>query len=410
MNKLINWLSISFAPKAKKLFSHPWIAAVADSMQKMVPFILAGSLIFIYNVIKSYVSALPDLSNISNFTFGMLGLIVAFLVASSVMENLHHQAYIQVAGLTSIAVYLVNMTPKINEKNIMQIDFSRFGASGLFVAIVNGLFVAIIFHLWSKIHLLEDSSIPDFFVNWINDIFPILISVAIATVFVFSLKLDIFKIIQWLFSPLQGFGQTLPGFILLSLIPAFFYTLGISSWSFNAITMPIFMAGITANIAAVKTGHAPMNIDTYEVMFTSALITLGGMGATLPLNILMFTAKAKKLKILSKVCIFPSLFNINEPLMYSTPVVMNPLLMIPIWINAIIGPIVIWIVMRIGLLNIPSKMIQVGQVPAPISSVMVTQDWRAIICYIVLFTIYLLVWYPFFKVYDNSLVKESTEK
>lgn len=407
MNKLTRWLSDSFAPKAQKLFARPWIAAVSDSMQKMVPFILAGSVIFIYNVFKSYIPALPDLSNISNFTFGMLGLIVSFLVASSVMEKLDLDAYVQAAGLTSICAYIVTMFPKISTKNLFTVNFQRFGATGLFVAMVVGLFTALVFDLWSKIHLLEDSSVPDFFVTWINEIFPILITIAIVTELSFVLKIDIFNVFTELFKPLQSFGQTLPGFILISLIPAFFYTLGISSWSFNAVSMPIFLAGITANIAAVKAGKAPQNIDTYEVMFTSALITLGGMGATLPLNALMFKAKSKKLRLLSKVCIFPSLFNINEPLMYSAPVVMNPLLMLPMWINAIVGPVVIWIVMKLGWLNIPAKLIQVGQVPAPISSVLVTQDYRAILWYIVLFIIYLFIWYPFFKVYDNQLVNQE---
>lgn len=410
MNTLTKWLQESFAPKAQKLFARPWISAISDSMQKMVPFILAGSVIFIYNVFKSYIPSLPDLSNISNFTFGMLGLIVSYLVASSVMEKLNLSAYVTAAGLTSVSAYIVNMYPSISAKNVFTVDFQRFGATGLFVAMVVGLFTALVFDLWAKIHLLEGSSVPDFFVTWINEIFPILIVIAVVTELTFVFKVDIFNVFQTIFKPLQSFGQTLPGFILISFIPAFFYTLGISSWSFNAVSMPIFLAGITANIAAVKAGRAPQNIDTYEVMFTSALITLGGMGATLPLNVLMFKAKSKKLRLLSKVFIFPSLFNINEPLMYSAPVVMNPLLMLPMWVNSIVGPIVIWIVMRTGLLNIPAKLIQVGQVPAPISSVLVTQDYRAIIWYIVLFIIYGLIWYPFFKVYDKQLLEKETAK
>ena len=56
MKKLMDWLSESFAPNANKLFSKPWIAAISSAMQKVVPFILTGSLIYFYNVILLYLS------------------------------------------------------------------------------------------------------------------------------------------------------------------------------------------------------------------------------------------------------------------------------------------------------------------------------------------------------------------
>jgi PTS system cellobiose-specific IIC component len=63
--------------------------------------------------------------------------------------------------------------------------------------------------------------------------------------------------------------------------------------------------------------------------------------------------------------------------------------------------------MRSGFLNIPSKMIQVGQIPAPLSSVMITEDLRAVIIYVILFVLYLAIWYPFFKVYEKQRMNEE---
>ncbi|RHW49555.1 PTS sugar transporter subunit IIC [Bombilactobacillus bombi] len=405
MNGVIDWLSNRAAPAMKKFVTRPWIASIADSMQKIIPFILAGSMIFLYNVVRSYIPALPDLTNLSNFTFGMLGILVSYLIASEVMENLKHPQYLQMAGLTAVAIFLININPKISSKGVFTAEFSRFGATGLLVGMLTGLSVALVFHLWSKLHLLEGSSVPDFVVGWINTIIPILINVAIFSVIVFMNHIDPFQVINGLFSPLQSFGQTLPGFLLLSLIPTFLYTLGISSWSFNAVSTPIFMAGITANIAAVAAGKPATNITTSEVMFTTGLITMGGMGATLTLNLLMLFAKSTRLKAIGRICIIPSIFNINEPIMFSAPVVMTPLLMIPTWINAITGPLIVWIVMRLHWLNIPAKMIQIGQIPAPLSSVMITEDLRAVLWYVVLFIIYTATWYPFFKVYDKQLLE-----
>jgi PTS system cellobiose-specific IIC component len=186
--------------------------------------------------------------------------------------------------------------------------------------------------------------------------------------------------------------------------------MGISAWVFNSVTTPIFMAGIAANIEAVNNGLAASNISTSETVFTAALVTMGGVGCTLALNFLMVFSKSKKLKTLGRVFLIPSLFNINEPLMFGAPVVMNPILMVPVWISSIVGPIILWCSMNFGLLNIPSKMIQVGQIPAPISSMMITEDWRAIIVYIVLLIVYLTIWYPFFKVYEKEcLIEEQGE-
>ncbi|MNW16688.1 cellobiose phosphotransferase system IIC component [compost metagenome] len=66
--------------------------------------------------------------------------------------------------------------------------------------------------------------------------------------------------------------------------------------------------------------------------------------------------------------------------------------------------------MRIGLLNIPDQMIQVGNIPAPFSTFMITQDWRSFIVYVVMFVIYGLTWYPFFKVYEKQKIAEEQKE
>lgn len=408
MKKFMEWLSKSFAPKMTKLFANPWLDAISSTMKKVIPFILTGSLIYFYNVFKSYITVLPDLGKIADYSFGMLALIIAYTAAHECMRKLNLARYEVTGGITAVTVFMMFINPSFDKNGNMIVEFGRFGATGILVGLIAGLFVAIIFNLYSKLHVLENNtSIPDFVTEWINNIIPITITLAVSMILVFNLKMDVFNIIIGIFLPIQSFAQTLPGFILICFVPAFFYSMGISSWLFGAVTTPIFMAGIAANIAAVKAGHAPVNIVTSETVFTAALITMGGMGATLTLNILMLKSKCKQLSVLGKIFIGPSIFNINEPIMFGAPVVFNPLLMLPMWINSIVGPIVIWTVMKLGLLNIPSKMIQVGQIPAPFSSIMITEDMRAIGVYVVLFIIYMATWYPFFKVYEKQCLQEE---
>ena len=136
---------------------------------------------------------------------------------------------------------------------------------------------------------------------------------------------------------------------------------------------------------------------------------MGGMGATLALNVMMCFSKSKQLKTLGRIFIGPSCFNINEPIMFGAPIVFNPLLMLPMWINAIVGPTIVYVVMKLGLLNIPATLNQVGQVPVPISTVMITQDMRGILWAVVLFIVYFAIWYPFFKVFEKEKLEEENK-
>ncbi|WP_207940737.1 PTS system, cellobiose-specific IIC component [Enterococcus sp. DIV2402] len=410
MKKFMHWLTTSFAPSMNKLFSRPWLAALSSSMQKIIPFILTGSLIYFYNVFVSFFPQLPDLSPIVNFSFGLISLIVAFMMANQCMEKLNHPFYITNAGLTAACVLMMAVVPQGENADSLSAFLGNLGPSGIAVGMVAGLFVSVVFHLWGKLEFMKESSIPDFVTGWINTIVPNLISLGITMILVNVLKINVFEVILSAFKPVAAIGQTLPGFILICLVPAFFYTMGISSWLFGAVTTPIFLAGIQENIDTVAVGGVAANIVTSESVFTLAFVTMGGMCATLGLNLLMCFSKSTQLKTLGRVFLAPSIFNINEPVMFGAPVVFNPLLMLPSWINSVVGAVYVWVLMSTGLLNIPSKMIQVGQVPAPISSVMVTEDFRAILWWVILFVIYLIIWYPFFKAYEKEKLAEEAQE
>lgn len=408
MNTFMNWLADSFVPKSNKILSKPWISALGSTMQKVIPFILTGSVIFLYNVLVSFFPSLPDLGPISDFSFGIISLIVAFTIANQCMEKLGHPSYMINAGIASIGVFLMVAIPIGEDADSISALMNHVSASGIAVAMITGLFTSIIFHLWAKLQFLKDSSIPDFVSSWINTVVPNLISLGVIMIMVKLMEVNVYAAIISIFTPLIQIGQTLPSLVLMCFTLAFFYTLGISSWTFNAITTPILMAGVQANLEQIAAGQAATHIVSHTTFWSISFITMGGVCATLALNVLMCFSKSKQLKMLGKVFLVPSIFNINEPLMYGAKVVFNPLLMIPAWINAIVGPVYVWVIMSLGLLNIPAQMMEIGQVPAPISSVLATQDIRAVLWWIILFLIYGMIWYPFFKVYEKQKLKEET--
>lgn len=410
MNRFMKWLAESFAPTMNRWFSKPWLAAVSSCMQKIIPFILTGSLIYFYNVFVSFIPSLPDLSPILNYSFMLITMIVAFMMANQCMEKLNHPGYTTNAGVVAICILFMAVTPKGDSADSLSSFMGNLGPSGIAVGMVIGLLVSVVFHLWGKLHFLEDSSVPDFVTGWINTIIPNVVCLAIGMIVVFNFGINLVDVILGIFMPISNILSTLPGFVLYSFVMGFFYTLGVSTWLWGAISTPVFMINIQQNIDAVAAGNAATQIVTSEAIFTLAFITMGGVCCTLGLNLLMCFSKSKQLKMLGRVFLAPSIFNINEPIMFGAPVVFNPLLMLPAWINAIIGPIYVWILMSTGLLNIPSKMIQVGQIPAPFCSVMVTQDMRALLWWAVLFVIYIAIWYPFFKVYEKQKLQEESQQ
>lgn len=407
MKKIMSWLENSFAPTMNNFARNPWVAALSGSMMKVLPIILVGALIFFYNVFRSWIPSLPDFSGVLQFTFHLTSLVLTFLLGNQLMEKLDHPIYSLTGGIASVIVYLISCKPVFEDGSII-VTSNRFGPAGMFVAIVIALLVGLVYHLYAKLHVLENSTtVPDFVCEWINQLIPLFVVVLAATIISTNLDLDIYALISALFSPLEKLGFTLPGFIVIVFVQAFLYSMGISTWFVSAFTNPILLAGTANNIALAAAGQIPTYIVCYETIYLLRLVTLGGAGCTLPLNMMMMRSKSSRLKTLGGICIAPAIFNINEPIVFGTPIVFNPLLMIPMWLNAIVTSIITWVAMSLSWLEVPAASVTTGQIPAPFGYIMVTGDFRALIFWALTFVVTWFIWFPFFKVYERQVVAEE---
>ena len=205
------------------------------------------------------------------------------------------------------------------------------------------------------------------------------------------------------FNPLTGIAQTIPGVVLIAFAECFLYSFGFT-WILFPIQWTIWMDGIAANAAAVAAGAAPTNIclmETYNGMFN-----IGGVGATLTLVLLMCFSKSKRLKTIGRVCAVPAILNINEPVVFGAPIAYNPILMIPFWMNSIIISLVASISYTVGLVKIPSAVDQLWYFPTIIQGFINSGIGGAVLCS-VLTLISLVIWYPFFKVYESDVVAQE---
>ncbi|MNC54949.1 Lichenan permease IIC component [compost metagenome] len=124
---------------------------------------------------------------------------------------------------------------------------------------------------------------------------------------------------------------------------------------------------------------------------------------------LAFLAKSQRSRMIGKASLIPGIFNINEPVVFGAPIAFNPILMIPMWINGLLGPILTWVVIKIGLVPIPHKPFQLWYLPTPIQSWIITESVRGTILFVVLFVISWMIYYPFFKIYDKQAVQQDAE-
>ncbi|WP_339285309.1 PTS transporter subunit EIIC [Oceanobacillus sp. FSL K6-3682] len=409
MNKLIEYMNRSFAPKMNKITRNAWVSAIQESIMGVLPLILVGSLITLIMILNDFIPNMPNLQPISDFSFGLMSLFISFLTPYFIMEKLKKSDRKLVAGLTGAAMFLFLLSPTFNDEGQIIFSFERFGANGMFVAIIVGLLVGVVFYLFSKMSFFkESSSLPDFIIVWFDTIVPITLLLLAAWLFTIVGSFDLYAAILSLFEPLNYIGQSFAGFVIITFISVFLYSFGISPWALYPIIFPIWMAGIEQNANLLSQGADPSFIHTFETMM--AWIWIGGMGTTLPLVIIMLLiAKSNHLKAISRVTIVPSIFNINEPVVFGAPVAFNPILMIPMWLNGIIIPAITYIVLSMGVIPLPAEVMQLWYVPIGISTYLVNTDISGLLLLLVNLVVSLIIWYPFVKVYDNQKVNEEKQ-
>ncbi|HBG5345550.1 TPA: PTS sugar transporter subunit IIC [Clostridioides difficile] len=409
MNKFIDLLSEKFTPVVNNITKNIWVQSVQSTIMKVLPMVFVGSLVTIVSVLKNYISFLPDLSPINQYTFGLLGLFIAFLLPMEIMKNKKFESMSVVAGLAGAGLMLMMIRPELTNEGAI-FNFNRFGGEGMLVSLVAGLFSGLIMSLFGSFSFFgEDSALPDFVSKWFDNMLPIVVIMFIGWGLIYGLNFDMFEIIVRIFKPVSDIAQTLPGFVLLNFLVVFIYSLGISGWVLSPITYSIQLGAIAANAAAVASGGVATNIYVYEVIQTG-WITLGGLGATLPLVIMMCLSRVGRIKAIGRACIVPSIMNINEPVIFGAPVAWNPFLMLPMWIGTIVISITTYLSMSMGFVTIPSKVFNLWYVPFGISTFMVNQDVRGLIVLAINIVLLFMIWYPFFKAYEKEELKLESQE
>src|SRR5699024_2967485 len=101
-------------------------------------------------------------------------LIVSFLIPYYLMEKKGNSGQKLISGATGLVLFMMLLFPTVSAEGNATFILSRFGATGMFLAIISGLFVACVMNFAAKRSFFdEDTPIPDFVVGWFNSLLPI---------------------------------------------------------------------------------------------------------------------------------------------------------------------------------------------------------------------------------------------
>lgn len=208
--------------------------------------------------------------------------------------------------------------------------------------------------------------------------------------------------------PLLGVGTSLFGTILTAgFFNTFFWVFGIhGTLIVQSVMQPIWDAAKYVNLAAYQAGEALPYIVTTE--YLDHFVFLSGSGITLPLCVMLaFKSKSKQLRELGKLALVPSIFNVNEPIIYGLPIVMNPIMAIPFFITPMVSIFISYTAMALNLVGRPTGVAVPFTTPAPFGGFLITGDIKVSFLQILIFIIAAFIYWPFFKVWDRKCAAEE---
>ncbi len=286
----------------------------------------------------------------------------------------------------------------------------NLGSGGMFIGILVAFFAVEVYRFTVKsgFRITMPEAVPPSVARSFEALTPTLIVILSVSVVTLWLNIDVHGMINNLMKPLITATDTLPSVLLLNFLNSFFWSFGIHGSSVvGSIVRPLWTVLLDANTAAAAAGGVIPHIAAEP--FFQWFVYIGGSGMTIGLALLFaFKSKSAYGKALGKTALVPSLFNINEPMIFGAPIVLNPILIIPFILAPTIGAIIAWFATSAGLVN---RVVTLAPwtLPGPIGAFLATGgDWRAAVLNILLIIMSCMIYYPFFTMYDNKLLQEET--
>lgn len=416
-----------FVPVATRIANQRHILALRDGIVLAMPLLIVGSLFIIISdfPVEAYQTFMAGIfgegwgdfvwNDVAVATTSLISIVATFGIAKSLVESYDLDG--TPAGIIALSSFFVLLPLDVDTWGW---NADLFGTSTLFMGMIVALLIGELYRVIVKKNLVI--KLPDSVPPSISSSFVALVPAAAAIVLSLIVKMilratsfgDLGTFINTIVSaPLTIAGTSYLGSLFATFIEQLLWSFGIHGSSVvTAVMEPIWLNANLENLAAFQAGATQLpHIITQT--FIENFMWIGGSGATLPLVIYMLCfARSKMLKDLGRLSIAPGIFNINEPVVFGLPIVMNPFLMIPY----ILGPLVIFTIsyfgMYLGIFPRPVGVSIPWTTPYLISGYLATGGrLGGVVLQIVNFVVAFFIWLPFIRSWDKKNVAiESAEQ
>lgn len=362
MNGLVNWMERHFVPIAAKIGSQRHLVAIRDAFIAIMPITMAGAIASLVNV---FVRDLPGMWGMDGFVTSMAPVIgingnvwwgttvilaVAFVIALGYTLSKSYDVNPLGGGLVALSAFLVTTRQAQPDAGWGLFHFSEFGASALFSALFIGLVSTMIYVFLTKKNIII--KMPDVVPPAVSKAFAAIIPGTIA-IYVFAIVAYLFSTFvgmafnDWVFATIQGpfinLVQGLPAVLILTFVVQLFWFFGLHGTNVLAPVLDgAWKTALLTNNTEYMAGTALKDLPYLWTRGSfDAYAWMGGAGCTLALVIaLLLFSKREDEKAVAKVSAPMGIFNINEPVAFGLPIVLNAVYLIP-WL--FITPILVTI-------------------------------------------------------------------
>ncbi|UIJ66046.1 PTS cellobiose transporter subunit IIC [Bacillus cereus] len=423
MQKFIAFMEKYMVPIAGKIGSQRHLAAIRDGFIAVMPLILVGSMAVLVNglPIPAFQDFMKDLfgetwtqigGGMWTGSFGVLALMVAVTTSYNLAKSYGVDGLS--AGIISFGA-LVILTPTTPKEGGLNLAWT--GAQGLFVSLIVAILVTEVFRFFVQrnITIKMPDGVPPAVMKSFAALVPAFVILTGVASIQLAVKLAGTSVHEYIFNtlqvPLQGLAGTLPSAIVIALLVHVLWFFGLHGPNIvGGIIEPLYLPALEKNIKLFQDGTSAFDVPNIVTKpFFDTFVYLGGSGATLAfLVVVLIVAKSAQLRGVSRLSIGPGAFNINEPVIFGTPIVLNPILFIPFVLTPVVLVITSYTAIYLGW--VPKTVAMVPwNVPPIISGYLVTGlHPSGAILQLFNFVIAMAIYIPFVVACDRSVIR--TEK
>lgn len=404
-------------PLAHKVDKQKHLSSIKAAMVAMTPFTILGSFFAIIpalpnmigenNVVSKFILDNAELLDLPvTLSIGFMSIYVVMCISYNLGN--HYKLYIP--GCISLATFgFLFVATEMVDGNL---SLKNFGSKGLFCAMLVGLVTVELYRFCKEKNLTirMPEGVPDF-VSKSFELIPTTIIVAGTFIIIRWLSLQIFdtlppQILTTFLEPLVGSMDNPWSVLALNFCICVIFFFGIHSSVFGPITRPIMATFIAENIQAMQAGQELPHF--YTAGTSSAFFGFTGCGITIGCVVACLLSKSSRYRKIGKISLFPSLFGINEPILFGAPIILNPIMFIPfVFGGAIIGTLPMFM-MHWGLLDKP--FFDPPYVGVFLEAFLTNGDWRIIIANGLQLVLAIALYWPFFKIMEKQEEKEELER